>query len=147
LVRRECFKVVGCFDERLTRFQDWEMMIRLAQAFDFCIVDQPLLVVYSTSDSLTNNSYAGMEAYEIILEKHYRLLSRSPSVLADRLCNMGSLYCEHEFVIKGRICFLKALKINPFSLTTWCLLTLSLLSNNKYRKIIGKLKALLRKNN
>ena len=147
LVRRECFKVVGCFDERLTRFQDWEMMIRLAQAFEFCIVDQPLLVVYSTSDSLTNNSYAGMEAYEIILEKHYRLLSRSPSVLADRLCNMGSLYCEHELVMKGRICFLKALKINPFSLTTWCLLTLSLLSNNKYRKIIGKLKALLRKNN
>ena len=144
LIRRECFSIAGYFDERLSRFQDWEMIIRLAQSFNFCLVDQPLIVVYSTSDSLTNNSHAGMDAYEIILEKHYGLLSRSPSVLADRLCNMGNLYCEHEFMMKGRLFFLKSLKVSPFSIVPWCLLALSILGSKRYSKVVVKMKALFR---
>ena len=46
LVRRECFKTCGLFDEELTSFQDYDMWLRIAQRYHFECVEEPLAVVH-----------------------------------------------------------------------------------------------------
>ena len=43
VVRRDCFKDVGCFDESLPARQDWDMWIRLASKYQFTYVPELLV--------------------------------------------------------------------------------------------------------
>jgi len=42
VVRRSCFEKTGYFDEDFFRAQDWDLMIRLAEDFQYTHVDKPL---------------------------------------------------------------------------------------------------------
>jgi glycosyltransferase involved in cell wall biosynthesis len=44
LVRRACYESVGPFDETMHRSEDYEMMVRLARAFEFAVLDEPTFV-------------------------------------------------------------------------------------------------------
>lgn len=54
-VRREVFDAVGLFDEALPHHEDLDMALRLALAFDWITVPQPLLRMNQTADSLSQN--------------------------------------------------------------------------------------------
>ena len=135
LVRRRCFEKAGLFDEQLPRFQDWELIIRLAKICRFHLIDEPLVMVYAVPNSITNNDDAGVKANEIILEKHYDTLSKTPLLLAERLYAVGHLNCLHKSMAKGRSFFLRSLQISPWYMKTWVALLLSFFGQKFYKTI------------
>lgn len=102
LVRRACFEAVGTFDARLPRFQDWELMIRLSQRFHFALVDEPLVLVHTTADSITRDAAAKCKARELILRTHYDTLAAHPEILADHQYAVGHLMCLQGRMAEGR---------------------------------------------
>lgn len=55
LIRRECFKQVGLFDERLTSGEDWEMWLRLAKVYKIKYVDKIVAFVRVHPKSMSTN--------------------------------------------------------------------------------------------
>lgn len=47
VARKACFSAVGLIDERLTRLEDWEWLIRLVDDRNFDCLSEPLAVVYA----------------------------------------------------------------------------------------------------
>lgn len=59
------------FDERLPRFQDLELMIRMAKKYPLYCMDEPLVNYYiGNSDSISRHTDRALNAIRIIIEKH-----------------------------------------------------------------------------
>jgi glycosyltransferase involved in cell wall biosynthesis len=71
LVKKQCFEVAGVFDPKMPRLQDWELCIRLSKYYTFCLIDEPLVHVYFSKDSISSNNKAYIEAKCMILKKYY----------------------------------------------------------------------------
>ncbi len=78
LVKKAVFDTVGGFDESLPRFQDWDLAIRLAQHGKLHLCDEPLVIAFLQSDSITRNYGAGVRAREHFLQKYATLYQASP---------------------------------------------------------------------
>lgn len=133
LIRRECLERIGGFDERLPRFQDWEMVIRLALTTHFRLVDEPLVIAYDTTGSITRNKAVSVRAREIILDKHFAALEKNPAILAEHYCTIGHLNCLYHSATLGRSWFWKAAKARPMATKAWVGLVLSLLGKTGYK--------------
>lgn len=64
LGRRECF-VEQPFDETLTRFQDWELALRLSQNYNMFFIKEPLAIQYIQTNSITRNN---QKAYDSLIK-------------------------------------------------------------------------------
>lgn len=67
--KRECF-IEEKFDERLPRFQDWELVIRLVNKYKVKILDDVLVDTYIQNNSITKSPQKAVEALQIFIEKH-----------------------------------------------------------------------------
>jgi glycosyltransferase involved in cell wall biosynthesis len=45
VAKRECFEVVGLFDENLRLCEDWDMWLRISERYEFDYVDEPLVKI------------------------------------------------------------------------------------------------------
>ncbi len=136
LVRRERIEDEGGFDERLGRFQDWELAIRLAAKFKFSLVDEPLVIVHETPGNITSNDAAGAAALELILDKHSSAFALNPTALAGHLAGLGHLKCLSGAVREGRGHLLDAVKLRPLAWKAWAALLLALLGSRAYRSSV-----------
>lgn len=90
-VRRAAFEQVGGFDPAMPRFQDWDLVLRLALAgCSFGYIDRPLAVAHDSPDSLTRSVKKGIAARERLIGKHPAAFAARPAVLARHLHVMGS---------------------------------------------------------
>ena len=55
LVKRECFEVVGGFNEKFPCMEDYELVLRIAQKYRIEFIPECLMEVYATYESVTNN--------------------------------------------------------------------------------------------
>lgn len=53
--KRRCF-VDTCFDESLPRYQDWDLVLRLAKKYSFCFLKENTLIQYFQPVSITNST-------------------------------------------------------------------------------------------
>lgn len=97
LIKKECLQEEK-FDERIPRFQDWELSMRLLSKYKFYFINQPLLNAYVQKDSITNNLGAGAEAAMYILEKHKSLYERYPGneLILKKIHAYGKM-CSNNF--------------------------------------------------
>lgn len=124
VVRRECFKRIGGFDERLPRLQDWELWIRIAQRYEFALVDEPLVRAHVSPDSISTNVLWYIEAKRLILQKHHDLFKASPTVLNDHFLELIQLCARHGQYRREREFIIGAARIGvsrPFLLKRWLL--------------------------
>ena len=83
MVRTATFRTLGGFDERLPRFQDWEMAIRLMLTGNVLYLPTPLAVAEKGFDSITRNFQAGIIARQLIYNRYkdrYSPLQQARSV-------------------------------------------------------------------
>lgn len=73
VIKRECFQEVGLFDERLPRFIDLELFIRLSDRFDFIHCGEPL-VRYYAGKGISTDTKALVIARTYLMEKYKRRL-------------------------------------------------------------------------
>jgi len=70
LINKAALLQAGSFDEELPRLQDWELCLRLSKLYVFAFVDEPLVEVVFSPDSITAGRTTYAEAAEMILTKH-----------------------------------------------------------------------------
>jgi glycosyltransferase involved in cell wall biosynthesis len=137
LVKRECFEKAGYFDEKLSHLVDWEMWIRISAYYQFRCVNEPLVVTYDMSDSVSRNQMALVTGHEYILNKHSHEFEKWKSVLAAELYWIGNLWCQIGNNVKGREYFLKAIRTSILSPKYFGAFLLSFLNAERYNKLVG----------
>ena len=116
LIKKKCFKKVGIFDENLPRLQDWELVMRLSKYYDFKCIDEPLLILYYTTDSISANHKALIEALELILTKYYKNFNNYKEILSRHYFGLGIILYLDGNLINGRRYFIKAIKKYPLNI-------------------------------
>jgi glycosyltransferase involved in cell wall biosynthesis len=76
LIRKECFKTCGLFDESLPAYQDWDMWIRIARNYRIGRIPSITCIIHQEHElpriGLSRNALTG---YSIFRSKHYRNMS------------------------------------------------------------------------
>lgn len=122
VIRRQCFKEVGLFDESLRSAEDWDMWIRIASRYEVRYVDEVLVDRREHPGSLSKNIDRMLECDIQVLEKHEegfrargasdRQLRRSRAAVYAR---SGVAYFCSGQIGKARGALLEALRLDPLS--------------------------------
>ena len=131
VVRRRCLDDVGGFDERLPRFQDWELWLRLSERYEFSLVDESLVTAHDRPDSISNDPHALVDARKLIVEKHGDTFDREQ--LAEQLFRLGHASLKVDRSGQGRRSLARALRTDPTPLYGGCFL-LSLFGSSLYNR-------------
>lgn len=70
VIHRDVVTDVGVFDEEMPRWQEYEYVIRIVQKKRIAYVAEPLVKVYRTKDSISNDDQRLKDAGILLLEKH-----------------------------------------------------------------------------
>lgn len=70
VIHRNIVSDVGIFDEKIPRCQDYEYVIRIIQKKKIGYINEPLVKVYRTDNSISNDDDKQKEANIILLRKH-----------------------------------------------------------------------------
>ncbi len=109
LIRKSALQHVGGFDEKLPKWIDLELFIRLAKEYQFQYIDQPLVRYFFSEVSISTNIAAQIKASKYILEKYKDDIMGDPKILASHLRILASSYFENGDFYQGRE-YLKQLK-------------------------------------
>lgn len=91
LGKRDCF-IDEKFDNELTRFQDWDLVIRLIKKYRVGHLNEVLTVNYIQSDSLTKNDFAGVTSLRKIYRKYNNDINKNRDINAkfnDRIARLA----------------------------------------------------------
>ena len=78
LVRRSVLDQTGLFDASLKRFQDWDLMIRIAQITELVFLPEPMVVVFATPGNISSVVVNDAISRARILEKYEALFAAAP---------------------------------------------------------------------
>jgi hypothetical protein len=135
LLRRTCLDEVGMFDETIDFGEEYDMWIRIAHAYDFRYLAEPL-VRYSVHEERLSRSYGTMiRGFEAQLKKHGSFFSAYPSQVCRRYVTLGQMHCYVGDVHKGRKAFLRSIQSDPIAVKNYLYLGLSLFGATVFRKV------------
>lgn len=138
MIRRTCFETAGLFDERLPLLEDWELWLRVSQHCQFVYLDEPLVFVYLSPDSLSTSPMDCIQrAYELILEKHDHG-PEDDDLRAQYFHAMGHSACVRGDLRQGQRYLFRALRTSPANTWYWMAALLSLLGQRSYECAFGK---------
>lgn len=119
-VRRRDLYAVGLWDTTLKRGSDADLLMRLAQRYDFAVVPACLYKLHSHGGPrLTDTSLERAGYSEQILGKHAALLARYPALLRDRQRRAGIAYYINGSPRDGRRMLLPLVRRYPWDRYTW----------------------------
>ena len=117
VVRKECFRKVGGFDEELPTLMDWELWIRISRCYQFQCVDEPLMISYYTIGGINEpNLSVKIQTLKLILGKHFEDIKKKKKTLAEHYFSIGSNLCLQGDLKVGREYILKAVRTYPFNI-------------------------------
>jgi len=126
LVRKDCLKKVGGFDEKLPSFQDYDLWIRISQEFRFDYVEEPMLNYYVHPNKVWTNFDALLQGLEIMLGKYGSSVAfRKAS--SNRYLFCGIKLCEANRFEEGRRALRCSVSLNPYAAKPYIYLLLALL--------------------
>jgi glycosyltransferase involved in cell wall biosynthesis len=135
VLRRDCFDEVGLFDETIEFGEEYEMWIRIAHAFDFVFLPEPL-VRYSVHSSRLSTNYGVMiRGLERQLQKHGDFFAAYPLDLSRRYIELGAMFCYERKGRRGRWAFRRGIQIAPVRLKNYFYLGLALFGARVFRWI------------
>ena len=85
MVRRECFDVVGGFDEDLPTSNDYDLWIRMSRLYRFEHIPRALVRVHATPGSLSTTPARIVEARRKLLAKHATVFDAVGGGIVSRL--------------------------------------------------------------
>jgi glycosyltransferase involved in cell wall biosynthesis len=137
LVRRDCFNMVGMFDEQLRYYVDLEFFIRAAKHFLFYHIDEPLINYYDAGGSPASNLNALVSAKEAILGKYFDDIKNDRKLLATHYFGIGQLLCERGEMKQGRNYLKKAFLAYPLDVKFVLPAAVSLFGKRSYSTILA----------
>ena len=138
VVRKECFEKAGLFDVDFEFGEDFDMWLRIAAAFQFDYIEEPLVRFSAPDDnkrSLSSNNFeARIKASEARLKKYAEIIALDRRCHSRRYLSLGVLHCYNGNVRKGRESFIRGIKIHPLEPRNYFNLCLSLCGAKNYKK-------------
>jgi len=126
IIRSDCIRKVGLFDEDLRIGEDWDYFLRLARECNFAFCDEILVKSSLEDDSITKkasrNVDVSISSYQKILEKHTLDFSNEEKSLLN--FEIGTLFALKNEMNKARKYLLKSLR-QKFSLKNYFMYLLS----------------------
>lgn len=133
ILRRECFEEVGLFDETIDFGEEYDMWIRVAHAFDFAFLPEPL-VRYSVHGNRLSTNYGVMiRGLDRLLAKFGPFFAAYPLDLSRRHLELGVWHCYQGEARKGRQAFGRAIRIAPLRFKNYFYLGLALFGSRVFR--------------
>jgi len=108
LVKKECFRKAGLFDEDFPRYQDWELWLRISRDYHFQYLPQVLVDSYMLGKGIRSDNQALLKATELIFQKHQKEIKKDKAIFASWCFRLGDLYYHHQEMKKAREFFKKA---------------------------------------
>jgi len=134
LVRKDCLEKVGCFDEQLPSFQDYDLWIRISREFRFDYVEEPLLNYYLHPKKVWTNLDALTQGLEVMLNKYGSSMAfRRASSHYYLFC--GITFCETNQIGRGRQALRRAVGVYPYAIKPYLYLLLALLGSKTMASI------------
>lgn len=115
LIRREVLDKAGHFDASLKRFQDWDLMIRVAQITEIAFLPEPMVVICATAGNISSFVENDAIARARILEKYQDIFRKNPKHAARNHYITGRVWQRLGQQIKARAHLRQALELekNP----------------------------------
>lgn len=137
VVRKSCFSTMSLFDEKLPRFQDWELWIRISKKYLFKYINEPLAIVYHQSEgSISNDMDALIKSYEMILKKHKEDIKKEQDLLREYYFTIGNMFFAKKDFENGKRYFIKAKTLNPFNIRSLIGVPIAFFSPKFYVKLL-----------
>ncbi len=117
LLKKETLEKVALFDECLQRFQDWDLVFRLSEYYNFKLIDEPLYTSHILTDSISANYEALILAMQIILSKYQYEIYNDHKIRKAWSMKFNSLAQYHlnkNDKKKAKQLYLLAIKLYPF---------------------------------
>jgi glycosyltransferase involved in cell wall biosynthesis len=137
MVRKNCFKIAGLFDENLPSCQDWDMWIRLSKYFMFDFVQEILSKHNIHGNQISTNLEKKIIGRRKLIKKHYADLSKNPVIYSKHLKRLGVLSCLSGDFWGGRKYFLSSIRHYPIQKGSLFNLFLSFVPTI-YKKRLGR---------
>jgi glycosyltransferase involved in cell wall biosynthesis len=135
LVPRRAVLEAGGFDERLSVWDDWDLLIRLASCLPIRTRTEPLVISERNPDGLASDVSRFVRDLPLILEKNTPELERSDPATLYYL--RGVEACMKVHLSTARTALLQALRRNPRHAPSWRLLTRTMLGATHIRRRFG----------
>lgn len=135
LIKADCFETVGMFDESMPFAEDYDMWIRIAQAFDFDFVRSPLVNYRIHRNSISFNNSATITGLERLLTKHEKLFLKNKKAYSNHLLRIGVAYCYTGNTREGRKALMKSLEYYKFDKRVYYNLLLTILGADIFKKL------------
>lgn len=136
VIRRDCFRKAGFFDEELQSCQEWDMWIRISRYHEFDFVPEILVRYHLHGHQISTDLNANIQGREGLLRKYQVDLCKYPSILSFHLSNLGGLYCIKGNQKVGSMYFWKAIEVNPLHLGNYANFLLSTLVPQIHRQVL-----------
>lgn len=117
VMRATAFRQVGGFYAEFRTQEDTELLLRLAQRYDYIVVPQPLYAIFHhRGERLTGRSLERTQTYEQITQLHHPSFIKYPSVLSARYYSIGRDYYRYGDRRTGVKYLRQAIEQQPFNL-------------------------------
>lgn len=126
LVKREVFERIGPFDESLPMLEDWEWLIRYNEQHPAVLLDEPLMMVWESADSISLNQERYIRALSAIIEKHTAALASDRRSLSNLHYILGTKHALYADVGSARSSFSTAARLWPRDPRYWVASALAL---------------------
>ncbi len=134
MVRSECFKNCGLFDDSLLCAEDWDMWIRISKNYKVEYIDIPLVNYIESSDSISINFNKLIIGYKKLWEKH-NIFKSDRYIISNNYARLGHRLCFYGDMGNGRNFLLKSIKEYPYKIRNIFIFCISFLGHYFYFRI------------
>lgn len=134
VIRRECLRKAGSFDEKFPRFIDLDLFIRLSQSTGFYHMQEPLVRYYET-DGISSNRRAEATARILLLEKYFQSVRKNKKFISNQYFMISKNLYSCLDAIQGRKYLHKAIWACPLYKEPLFLQFKNVFGDNAYLKL------------
>jgi len=124
MARKDLLQSIGGFDESLKLGQDWDMTTRLSRVTKFLFVDKPLVLCFTSADSISKVKANQAVARKKMLDTHGDLISQDPALHAYYLTEIARVHQRQGCWRQSLPWIIKALRVYPLDRRAWPALAL-----------------------
>lgn len=124
VARKDLLESIGGFDEMLKLGQDWDMTTRLSRITKFLFVDKPLVLCFTSPDSISKVKTNQAIARKHMLDQHFDLISEDRALHARYLTEIARVHQRVGCWRQSLPWAIKALWVYPLDRRAWAALVL-----------------------
>ena len=125
LISREAYARVGDFNEDLVNNEDWMFGIELFYATKVVFIEEPLVINYLQSDSISKLMRPGARAQLRVIQKLRRLPEAKAATIAGHIARVGWAISKLGYPRFASRLLMKSLRMDPWAWRNWARLAIT----------------------